>query len=250
MDLGLTDRVAVVAAASKGLGRATAMAIAREGCRIVVCARGEEALRRTAAELALAAGGEDRVLALPLDVVNEPERLVEAAVERFGALHVVVPNAGGPPTGGAMDFDAAAYREAFEANCVASIRMAQAAVPHMRDAGWGRICFVASSFVKHPAPFLALSNTARSALTAFAKTLAGEVAADGITVNTVLPGTHDTDRIRGLGGGDDLAAAIPVGRLGRPEDFGDVVAFLCSEPANFVTGTTVLVDGGRYPGLL
>lgn len=250
MDLGLADRVAAVAAASKGLGRASALSLAREGCRVAICARSEDALRATEAELAEAAGGDDRVLALHLDVVAEPEAFVDAAADRFGALHVLVPNAGGPPQGGALDFDAKSYREAIEANCVASIRMAQAAVPHMREAGWGRICFIASSSVKQPVPFLALSNTARSALVAFAKTLATEVGPDGITVNTVLPGTHDTDRIRELGGAGALAQGIPVGHLGRPEDFGDVVAFLCSEQANFVTGTTVLIDGGRYPGLL
>ena len=250
MDLGVRDRVAAVAAASKGLGRGTALALAREGCRVAICARGEEALRATAAELAEAAGGEERVLAVPLDVVAEPEAFVDAVVERFGALHILVPNAGGPPQGGALDFAADAYRAAIEANCLASIRMAQAAVPHMREAGWGRICFIASFSVKQPAPGLVLSNTARTALMAFAKTLAGEVASDGITVNAVLPGTHDTDRIRELGGVPGLAKGIPVGRLGRPEDFGDVVAFVCSEPANYVTGTTVLVDGGRYLGLL
>jgi len=250
MDLNVRDRVAAVAGASKGLGRATALSLAREGCRVAICARGAEALAATAAELAEIAGGQDRVLALQLDVVAEPERFVETVAERFGGLHIIVPNAGGPPQGGALDLDADAFRAAVEANCVASIRMAQAAVPHMREAGWGRICFITSSSVKHPVPSLALSNTARSALVAFAKTMASEVAPDGITVNAVLPGTHDTDRIRELGGGPAFTAGIPVGRLGRPEDFGDIVAFLCSEPANFVTGTTVLVDGGRYPGLL
>lgn len=250
MDLGLRDRVAAVAAASKGLGRATAMSLAREGCKVAICARGGDALEATAADLATVAGSDDRVLALPLDVVVEPEAFVTAAAEHFGALHVLVPNAGGPPQGGALDFDAEGYRAAIEANCVASIRMAQRAVPLMREAGWGRICMIASSSVKQPVPFLALSNTARAGLVAFAKTLATEVAPDGVTVNAVLPGTHDTERIRELGGGGALTQGIPVGRLGRPEDFGDVVAFLCSEPAGFVTGTTVLVDGGRYPGLL
>lgn len=250
MDLGLHDRVAAVAAASKGLGRATALALAREGCRVAICARGADALADAEAALAEVAGGADRVLALPLDVVKEPERLVEAAAERFGALHVLVANAGGPPMGGALDFDAGAYRSAIEANCMASIRMAQAAVPHMRAAGWGRMCFITSAFVKQPAPFLALSNTARSALTAFAKTLATEVAPDGLTVNSVLPGAHDTERTRVLGGGPALAEGIPVGRLGRPEDFGDAVAFLCSELAGYITGQSLLVDGGRYPGLL
>lgn len=250
MDLGIRDRVAAVAASSKGLGLAGARSLAREGCKVVICARGEEGLAEAERTLAADAGAVDRVHALVLDVVAEPERLVEEAAARFGRLDILVANAGGPPAGGALDHDADAYREAIEANCVASIRMAQAAVPHMREQGWGRICFIASMSVKHPVPFLALSNTARSALAAFSKTLATEVAAEGVTVNLALPGTHDTDRIRELGGGAAMASEIPVGRLGSPSDFGDVVAFLCSQPANFVTGTALLVDGGRYPGLL
>lgn len=250
MDLGIRDRVAAVAASSKGLGLATARSLAREGCKIVICARGPEALGEAERQLAVDAGAADRVHAIALDVVAEPERFVEEAMRRFGGVDILVPNAGGPPAGGVLDHDADAYRQAIEANCMASIRMAQAAVPSMREAGWGRICFIASMSVKHPVPFLALSNTARSALAAFSKTLATEVAADGVTVNLALPGTHDTARIRELGGGAAMASEIPVGHLGSPSDFGDVVAFLCSQPANFVTGTAVLIDGGRYPGLL
>lgn len=252
MDLRIRDRVAAVAASSKGLGRGTALALARAGCRVVLCARREDALRSAENEVADAAGGADRVTAIALDVVAEPEALIDAAVQRFGSLHILVPNAGGPPPGGALDVDAAAYRGAFEANAVASIRMSQAAVPHMRAAGWGRICFITSSSVKQPLAGLALSNTARAGLAAFAKTLATEVAGEGITVNSVLPGTHDTDRIRSLGAdvGSALTSEIPAGRLGSAEDFGDAVAFLCSDQANFITGTTLLVDGGRFPGVL
>ena len=250
MDLGLRNRVAAVAAASKGLGRGSANALAREGCRVVIGARGAKALADAVDELAAITGDPARVHGVSVDVVAEPEALVEAAVERFGTVEVLVPNAGGPPPAGALDVSADDLRAAFEANCVASIRMAHAAIPHMRDAEWGRICFITSSFVKQPAPFLALSNTARTGLVAFAKTLATDVAPFGITVNVILPGTHDTDRIRGMGSLDDLAASIPVGRVGSPADFGDAVAFLCSEQANFITGTTLLIDGGRYPGLL
>ncbi|HVM39475.1 MAG TPA: SDR family oxidoreductase [Acidimicrobiia bacterium] len=250
MDLGLHGRVAAVAASSRGLGKASAVSLARDGAHVVICARGEEHLAKARSEVAAAAGDDTRVHALRLDVVAEPEALVAATVERFGALHVLVANAGGPPPGNALDHDDEAYRAAIDANCMASIRMARAAVEPMRAAGWGRICFIASMTVKSPAPGMALSNTARAALAAFSKTLAGEVARDGITVNLALPGTHDTERIRELGGGRFTADSIPVGRLGRPEDFGDVVAFLCSEPASFVTGTSVLVDGGAFQGLL
>jgi 3-oxoacyl-[acyl-carrier protein] reductase len=221
----------------------------REGARVVVAARGEESLREAEAALAALAGSAERVHAVLLDVVADPEALVEAAVERFGALHVLVPNAGGPAPGSALQPSDDDYRAAVEANCMASIRMARAAVPHMREAGWGRICFVASMTVKAPAPFMALSNTARAALAAFAKTLSWEVAADGITVNLALPGTHDTDRIRELGGRFE-PSGIPVGRFGSPADFGEIVTFLCSEQASFVTGTNLLVDGGAYGGLV
>lgn len=250
MDLGLRDRVAAVAAASRGLGKATAMALAREGARVAVCARTPEPLEAAERDLAEAAGGPDRVLALRLDVVEEPERFVEATAERFGGLDIVVPNAGGPPPGGALDHGAGAYRAAIEANCIASIRMAETAVPQLRANGWGRICFIASMTVKAPSPALVLSNTARAGLAAFAKTLAGEVAGDGVTVNLALPGTHDTERIRELSGGRFDASQIPVGSLGDPADFAACVAFLCSEPAKFVTGTHLLIDGGTYPGLI
>lgn len=252
MDLGIEDRVAAVAAASRGLGFAAAAALARDGAKVAICGRRAGVLDEARQQLAEIAGDPERVHAVQLDVVAGPEDFVTAATEHFGGLHILVPNAGGPPQGGALDFDAGAYRDAIEANCVASIRMAQAAVPHMRAAGWGRICFIASMSIKDPMPFLALSNTARAGLAAFAKTLAGEVAADGVNVTMALPGTHDTDRIRELG--DDAAAemakGVPAARLGDPADFGAVVAFLCSEPANYVTGTTVAADGGRSSGLL
>lgn len=251
MDLGIRDRVAAVAASSRGLGFGAAAALVRDGAKIAICGRRQDVLQDARDELAEIAGDTDRVHALNIDAVADPEGFVDGTVERFGALHIVVPNAGGPPAGGALDHDADAYREAIEANCVASIRMAQAAVPHMRDAGWGRICFISSITIKDPAPFLALSNTARAGLAAFAKTLATEVASDGITVTMALPGTHDTDRIRELGAEavDTMATGVPVGRIGDPADFGSVVAFLCSEPANYVTGTMVAVDGGRFSGL-
>lgn len=241
MDLGLSGRVALVTAASKGLGRAAALALAAEGAKVTVCARGEDALRATEHELS----GISQVLALVEDVTDPeaPQRLVQATLERFGRLDVLVGNAGGPPPGRAFEVDDDAFWGALEANLLTSIRLAREAVPHMRAQGWGRICFIVSSSVKQPIPGLTLSNTARTGLWAWAKTAAADVFADGITMNLACPGYHATERVKSLGVPDDLP-------MGDPADFGRVVAFLCSEPARFVSGVAMQVDGARTVGLL
>lgn len=241
MDLGITGRVALVTAASKGLGRASAEALAAEGARVVICARGRAALDATAQAIA-AAGGE--VLAIEADVTEPgaPARLVAAAVEHFGKLDIVVGNAGGPPPGKALDVDDAALESALNANLLTSVRLAREALPHLRAGGWGRICFITSMSVRQPIPDLALSNVARTGLWAWAKTAAQDLRGEGITVNLVCPGLHATDRMLELGrSGDDL---------GDPADFGRVVAFLCSQPAAFVSGIAMGVDGAAVAGLL
>jgi 3-oxoacyl-[acyl-carrier protein] reductase len=240
VDLGIAGRVALVTAASKGLGLASAMALAREGAKVVICARGEAAL--AAAEAQLAAHTE--VLAIP-DDVTEPEapaRLVQAAVLRFGRLDIVVANAGGPPAGRALDVTDAQLEAAVNSNLLTSVRLVREAVPHMRNQGWGRICLITSSSIKQPIPTLALSNAARTGLWAWAKTAASDLFDEGITLNLACPGLHNTERM----------AAIPTleGPRGDPADFGRVVAFLCSEPAKFMSGSTVLVDGARAVGLV
>jgi 3-oxoacyl-[acyl-carrier protein] reductase len=236
MDLGLRDRVAVVTAASKGLGRATAEALSNEGARVVLNARNEAALDDIASGMpdALVVAGDITDPALPA-------RLVEAAVERWGRLDIVVGNAGGPPTGRALEVDDEQILAAVNANLLASVRLARAAVPHMQARRWGRICFIASASVRQPLPDLALSNVARTGLWAWAKTAAQDLAEDGITVNLVCPGLHATDRLleRGV-----------TGRTGDPGDFGRVAAFVCSEPARFVNGIALGVDGGAVVGLL
>lgn len=237
MDLGIEGKVAVVTAASKGLGRGAALALSREGVKVVLCARDPERLAATAAEL----GGE--TLAIPADVTEPeaPDRLVSAAIERFGALHIVVANAGGPPQARALEVEDAPMLAAVNANMLTSIRLVKAAVPHMRRAGWGRIALITSAAVKQPIPTLAYSNAARTGLWAWAKTAAIDLAPDGITLNVVAPGLHATDRVRELG---------LTGPMGDPEDFGRVVAFLCSQAAAFVSGTAVQVDGAGTLGLL
>ena len=240
MDLGLTGKVALVTAASKGLGRASALALAAEGARLVICARGEQALRETEQELAASTD----VLAMVADVTDPatPARLVQAAVERFGSLDVLVANAGGPPAGRALEVTDEQLAAALNANLVTSVRLVREAVPHMRRAGWGRIVLITSSAVKQPIPTLALSNAARAGLYGWAKTAAADLFADGVTLNLALPGYHATDRLLAVGAPD----GVP---LGDPADFGRVVAFLCSAPAAYVSGSAVLVDGARTLGL-
>jgi 3-oxoacyl-[acyl-carrier protein] reductase len=238
MDLGIAGKVALVTAASKGLGRGAALALSREGCSVAICARNAERLNETAAELP------GPVLALAADVTDPgtPAKLVEETVERFGRLDIVVANAGGPPRARALDVDEVGMRSALDANLLTSIRLVQAAVPHLRTAGWGRIVLLTSNAVKQPIPDLAYSNTARTGLWAWAKTAAQDLIDDGITLNLVCPGLHATDRVLQLDRREST--------LGDPEDLGRVVAFLCSASAGFVSGVALQVDGASTLGLL
>jgi 3-oxoacyl-[acyl-carrier protein] reductase len=239
VDLGIAGRVALVTAASKGLGRASAQALSEDGATVVICARGEAALR----EAADAMPGEVHAIVADVPDPEAPQRLVDATVERFGGIDILVANAGGPPPARALDVDDDSMRAAIEANLLASVRLVRGAVPQMRERGWGRICLIASYSVKQPIPVLALSNLARTGLWAWAKTAAADLMPDGITLNLACPGTHATDRMRQLGGLGD-------GIHGDPADFGRVVAFLCSEPAKFLSGVALQVDGAATRGLL
>jgi len=236
VDLGIEGRVALVTASSRGLGRASAEALAAEGVRLVVSARGAESLHQ--AEKELTAAGAD-VLGIVADITDPeiPERLVTATVERFGRIDILVANAGGPPPGRALEVEDDAIRVAVEANLLSAVRLTRAAVPHMRTEKWGRICCISSYSIVQPLPGLALSSTSRVGLWAWAKTAAADLAAEGsgITLNLACPGPHATDRMRELGG---------TGPMGDPADFGRVVAFLCSAQAAFVNGAAVVVDGG------
>jgi 3-oxoacyl-[acyl-carrier protein] reductase len=245
MELGLGGRVALVAASSRGLGRATAEALAAEGARLTICGRSPEAL--TATETALRAAGAE-VLSVEIDVTepSSPARLVEATVERYGSLDIVVPNAGGPPPGRALDVDDQALHLAIEANLMTSVRLVREAVPHMRATGWGRICCIASYSVVQPIPELALSNTARVGLWGWLKTAAKDLVGTGVTLNMICPGPHATDRMIQLQGplGDTAGDAASAPAMGDPADFGRIVAFLCSERARFISGAAIVVDGG------
>jgi 3-oxoacyl-[acyl-carrier protein] reductase len=246
VDFGLTGRRAAVAGASAGLGLATAEALAAEGADVAICGRNAERLHAVANERGFHA--------IEADVSNTDgaAAFITGARDALGGIDILVANAGGPPGGGFRDFrDPQQYADAFTLNALSTITMCLEAVPEMRAQSWGRIVAVTSIAARQASPHLILSATARAGVTGFLKTLAIDVAADGITVNSLQPGLHETDRLRQLYGGDASAAAatIPAGQLGRPEDFGRVAAFLCSDAARFITGSALLVDGGAYLGL-
>jgi 3-oxoacyl-[acyl-carrier protein] reductase len=236
VDLGLAGRVAIVAASSKGLGRGVAEALADEGVSLVINARGEEALEVALSSLA---GRGAKVVGYAGDVTTPdvPAALVERAVAEFGRLDIVVTNSGGPHAKRALDLSDDEVTAAIESNLLTHVRLVRAALPHLEQGGWGRICAITSFGVVQPLPDLALSNLARSGLRAWAKTAAQDLAPKNITLNLVAPGMHRTDRILSLGRAAD--------HIGDPGDFGKVVAFLCSEPAGYVNGATLVVDGGQ-----
>jgi len=236
MDLGIAGKVALVTAGSRGLGRATALALAGEGTRVMLSGRDASSLAATRDEVA-ALGVDVEVRTGDVTDPGEPALLVAATVERFGGLDILVANAGGPPPGRALDLTDEAIDAALNANLKTSVRLVRESLPHMRSAGWGRISCISSYTVKQAAPMLALSNTARTGLWAWIKTAAQDLASEssGITLNMVCPGPHATDRMKELGG---------AGVMGDPADFGSVVAFVCSAQAGFVNGSAVVVDGG------
>lgn len=262
MDLGLSGKAVLVTAASKGLGRAIATELAREGARVVISSREEGALSKTAAEIREETGAEVDYRAADLKSAAEIEALVSHAAERFGGVDVLVNNTGGPPAGTFDDLDDAAWQAAFEGILLSLIRCVRGVLPHMRERGGGRIVNVASSSVKQPIENLILSNTFRAGLAGLAKSLSAELAPDGILVNTLGPGRISTARSEGM----DLAQAeargvpveevrgsfearIPLGRYGTPEEFARVAAFLASPANGYVTGQAILVDGGMVRAL-
>jgi len=246
--LGLNGRRAAVAAASRGLGFACAQALAAEGVAVAVCGRSEERITKAAARLGNGA------VPLVADVADpdEARRFVAQAREALGGLDILITNAGGPPPGTFATAPFAEYPKALALNLLSVVAMCQEAVPGLQAQRFGRVVAITSIAVRQPIPNLILSNTARAGATGFLKTLAREVAGDGVTVNSVLPAAHATERLADIYGGDlaDPAAGIPAGEVGRPEDFGAVVAFLCSDPARFITGAAIPIDGGAYAALL
>lgn len=246
MDLGIAGRRAAVAGASAGLGFSAAKALVAAGVQVAICGRDTERITRAASELG------DEVIPITADV-STPDGatgFVEAAMEALGGVDILIPNAGGPPAGNFASTSLDAYLPAVELNLLSTVAMCYAAVPAMQAQKWGRVVAITSGTVRQPNPNLILSNTARAGATGFLKTLALEVAGDGVTVNSVQPGLHLTDRMRALGVDPDRAGAdIPAGFVGDSDDFGQVCAFLCSEQAKFIVGAAVPVDGGAYRGL-
>ncbi|MCU1353412.1 MAG: short-chain dehydrogenase/reductase [Acidimicrobiales bacterium] len=246
MDLGIGGKRAAVAASSAGLGFAAARALADEGVRVALCGRDPDRLQAAAARI-------DGAVAIVADVgtPHGATSFVEQAAEALGGIDILVPNAGGPPAGNFASTPLSAYLPALELNLLSTVAMCHAAVPAMCEQGWGRVVAITSITVRQPAAYLILSNTARAGTTAFLKTLATEVAPKGVTVNSVQPGLHATDRLLQLHGGDasSAGAGVPTGDVGRPEDFGAVVAFLSSQSARFITGAAIPIDGGAAQGL-
>jgi len=248
MDLGIAGKRALVAASTSGLGLATAVALGEAGCQVVVSGRDPDRLAEAATQVANA-----HPMTSDVSTVAGAQQFMTDARAALGGVDILVTNAGGPPAGNFASTPLDAYPAALEQNLLAMAALCHDAVPSMQDQQWGRIVAITSASVRQPMANLILSNTARTGLTAFLKTLALEVAGDGITVNSVQPGVHLTPRLGDVygseGGLEELASTLPTKKIGDPADFGQVTAFLCSEPANYITGAALGVDGGSFVGL-
>ncbi|MGE0039673.1 MAG: SDR family oxidoreductase [Vicinamibacterales bacterium] len=257
MNYGLTGKRAIVMAASRGLGYASALGLAREGCQLVVCSRDQARIDRAAEAIRAETGATVHAVESDVSSPGEAARLVETAVNAFGGLEIVVHNAGGPPAGQFLQMTEEQWHHAFEQNLMSFARLVKAAAPEMKKAGYGRVLTIASSSIRQPIPNLVLSNAFRAGVWGLAKTMSRELAPDGILVNVIAPGRVQTERIEELDQanatrtGQPLdqvkqasVASIPLGRLGRPEELANLVVFLASGAASYITGQAIMVDGG------
>ena len=262
MDLGLRGKVAVVAGASQGIGKAAASAFAREGAKVSICARSEAQLYETAETIRRETGGDVLPVVADMTKAEDIQRFVAKTVEKFGRLDIVVTNAGGPPPGEFMKFTDEDWENAFRLNFFSAVRLTREAVPHMRKVGGGRVINISSYAVKEPIAGLVLSNGVRSGAIGLAKSLSRELAKDNILVNNVCPGRIATDRAKKLNQAraermkktveevdKEMAGEIPLGRYGTAEETGDLIVFLGSERASYITGTTIQIDGGLVRGI-
>jgi 3-oxoacyl-[acyl-carrier protein] reductase len=259
MDLGLKGKTALVTAASKGLGKASAMGLAAEGVNVAICARTERDIKSAAEEIRTKTGGEALAVACDVTDAAQVSELVARTIERFGSVDILVANAGGPPRGYFDEATDDQWVQAFELSLLSTVRLIRMVLPSMRKRRWGRILTIQSSSVKQPIPGLLLSNAIRPGVAGMIKTLAGELGKDNILVNTLCPGRIMTDRFiaghkqAGRTVDDYLAhhsADIPLGRIGTPEEFAHMVVFLASERASYITGVAVQVDGGLIRGIM
>ena len=243
MDLGIAGRVALVTGASRGLGFAAAEALAAEGCRVAISARDGDRLTAAASRI-----GAHPVVADMSDHAG-PAAAVAATERELGPVEILVANAGGPPTGRFVDVSDADWNVAIEQSLMGTVRLIRAALPGMRERRWGRIVTITSRSVREAIDGLALSNATRAGVAGVVRTLAREVASEGVLINNVMPGAFHTERLREIHGSDEAVvargAASPMGRIGRPDELGSVIAFLASERASYVTGASILVDGGE-----
>lgn len=245
MDLGLDGRVALVMGASRGIGRGIAAVLAREGARLAIASRSEEKIQEAAGDI----DGDVTPFVADAGDLARMESLPGEVADTVGPIEILILNTGGPPLGGALDHGTVEWEAAYRSLVLGPRVLAGAVVPGMRERGWGRIVNVGSSSVREPIPGLNLSNAHRLAAVGFLKTLSREVAAEGVTVNTVATGRFATERLASNTGSLEAAEnaarqEVPAGRLGRPEEYGDLVAFLCSERAAYITGATIPIDGG------
>ncbi|MEJ5378053.1 MAG: SDR family oxidoreductase [bacterium] len=263
MDLGLKDKVALVGGASKGLGREVARSLAREGAKVAICARNKELLEQTALAISRETGAQVFWRATDLSNPVEVKAFVQEAVKRFETVHILVNNAGGPPSARFLELDDQNWEEAFHLNLMSAIRLTRHVLPYMRKQGWGRIINLTSAAVKQPMEGLILSNSIRAAVHGWAKSLSNELAREGVLVNCVCTGFMHTERVEQLAESLALSkktdsweiirgweAQIPMGRLGKPEELADLVTFLASDRAGYITGTSIAIDGGYCKGLL
>ena len=263
MDLGLQDKIALVTAASKGLGKAVALRLAQEGAHVAICARGEERLHETTAEIEARTGSQVLALQADLSESTAADMLVEATIKRFGRIDILITNAGGPPPGQFLDLTLKDWETAVRLTLMSAVRLCYAAVPVMKEQGEGAILAMTSVTVKQPLPNLVLSNSLRLSIIGLIKTLADELAPFGIRVNGICPGWTHTDRVdqllhdrakRKITTPEEEAAKIaidiPIGRMGTPEEFAAAAVFLVSSAASYITGVSLLVDGGMYRGVM